>query len=309
MKNAIPRIITITMTISAPWKYFLILCQFSPMIFPTSAKAKHQGREPRKVYMINLGKFILAIPAGSDIKVLITGRRREKKIALRLQEGKKQQELAEQERRVFEEKTKALEREREKRLSEITREVEQRRQAMMHEVRETVDADRAHWYGVLDREKDAFLQDLRLRAGRHAYAVSRRVLHELASADLESNMVHVFETRLGKLDDKERESLKRAIKESQGKTVLRSAFPLSQDTVKGIVAYLDTLADGPVDVTLETVPDIICGLELIVQGRKIAWSVEEYLDNLETVLPEAFDKKQEGKGVQALTDSASHQGS
>jgi len=232
---------------------------------------------------------------------------REKKIALRLQEGKKQQELAEQERSVFEEKTKALDRERETRLSEITHEVEQRRQTMMHEVREAVDADRAQWYAVLDREKDAFLQDLRLRAGQHAYALARRVLEELANSDLESHMVGVFETRLAKLEEKERVGLKEAIKESQGKAVLRSAFALSQETVQGIAAYLETLMAGPVDVTLETAPDIICGLELLVHGRKIAWSVEEYLDDLEIVLPRAFEKGQTGKGGQALAGVAPDQ--
>jgi F-type H+-transporting ATPase subunit b len=230
---------------------------------------------------------------------------REKKIALRLQEGKKQQELAEEQRSVFEEKTKAFDREREKRLSEITHEVEQKRQAMMHEVREAVDADRAQWYAVLEREKDTFLQDLRLRAGRHAYSIARRALHELANADLESHMVGVFQTRLAKLEEKERASLKEAIQESQGKeALLRSAFALSQDTVRGITTYLETLAGGPVDVRLEMAPDIICGLELIIHGRKIAWSVEEYLDDLEIVLPQAFEplirRGQAGSGAQDL---------
>jgi F-type H+-transporting ATPase subunit b len=229
---------------------------------------------------------------------------REKKIALRLQEGKKQQELAEQERSVFEEKTKALDRERDKRLSEITHEVEQKRHAMMHEVREAVDADRVQWYGVLEREKDAFLQDLRLRAGQHAYAVARHALLELANADLESHVVRVFEERLQQLDVTESARFKEAIQESQGKALLRSAFPLSQDTVRGITTCLETLAAGPVDVTLETAPDIICGLELIVHGRKIAWSVEEYLDSLETALPRAFEPLirgvQAGKNAQDL---------
>jgi len=229
---------------------------------------------------------------------------REKKIALRLQEGKKQQELAEQERSVFEEKSKALDRDREKRLTEITHEVEQKRNAMMHEVREAVDADRAQWYGVLEREKDTFLQDLRLRAGQHAYALARRALEELANAELESHMVGVFETRLAKLEGKERASLKEAIQVSQGKVLLRSAFALSQDTVRGIATYLETLMAGPVDVTLETAPDIVCGLELIVHGRKIAWSVGEYLDDLEIVLPRAFEMGQTGKHAQALAGVA-----
>jgi F-type H+-transporting ATPase subunit b len=38
----------------------------------------------------------------------------------------------------------------------------------------------------------------------------------------------------------------------------------------------------------ETSPDVICGIELRAHGRKIAWSVRDYLEGLETTLAEVL---------------------
>lgn len=47
-------------------------------------------------------------------------------------------------------------------------------------------------------------------------------------------------------------------------------------------------------------PDVVCGIELRVQGRKVAWSVPDYLDGLETILAKVLGGETKGPGEQQL---------
>lgn len=214
---------------------------------------------------------------------------RERKIALSLEQAQEQRNAAEEERARYEEKNRQLDGQRADLLSAIKDDVEETRKTMMHGVRTEVDGVRANWYEALDREKDAFLRDLQHRVGEHAYALARRALQEMADMDVEIHIARVFEARLRNLKEDEAEKLGQAVSQSQGKAVLRTAFDLPQDAVQGILGFLESLKTGPVDLTLETTPDVVCGIELVIHGHKIAWSLAAYLESLETDFSRAFE--------------------
>ena len=46
-----------------------------------------------------------------------------------------------------------------------------------------------------------------------------------------------------------------------------------------------------VSVRFETAPEVMCGIELQTNGRKIAWSLEHYLETLEESLATAFEEE------------------
>ena len=223
---------------------------------------------------------------------------RERKIALSLEQAQEKRNAAEQERARYEEKNRQLDGQRSELLSAIKHDVEETRKTMKHEVRTEVEGVRANWYEALDREKDAFLRDLQHRVGEHAYALARRALQELADMDVETHIARVFEARLRNLKEEEGEKLRQAVGQSQGKALLQTAFPMPQDAVQGISSFLESFSTGPVDLTLETTPDVICGIELIVHGHKIAWSLAEYLESLETDLSRAFEVGQIRQDIQ-----------
>jgi F-type H+-transporting ATPase subunit b len=214
---------------------------------------------------------------------------REQKIASRLKEAQMHRDAAEQEQARYEEKNRQLDGQRAELLSAMKHDVEETRKTMMHGVRTEVEGVRANWYEALDREKDAFLRDLQHRVGEHAYALARQALQEMADMDVEIHIARVFEARLRNLKEDEGEKLRQAMDRSQGKAVLRTAFDLPQDAVQGISGFLESLKTGPVDLTLETTPDVVCGIELVIHGHKIAWSLAAYLESLETDFSRAFE--------------------
>ena len=59
-----------------------------------------------------------------------------------------------------------------------------------------------------------------------------------------------------------------------------------------IVEVLQDQVSDPVDFHLEISSEVICGIELKVLGRKIAWSLGDYLQALEEGLAGALEGEQ-----------------
>lgn len=213
---------------------------------------------------------------------------REKRIASRLAEAEKREDQARQERERHQAINRELESRRGVLLSQMKEAVETQRKEMVGEARHQVDAVRANWLQALEREKEAFLQDLRRRTGRHTYAVARRALKDLANVDLEHHMIGVFVERLKNLDQEEKEALRSSIDDKTPSVKVTSAFEISEDRFQEIAQVLQGYVSQPIDLQLSTSSDLISGIELKAQGHKIAWSLREYLEGLETAFSEAL---------------------
>lgn len=218
---------------------------------------------------------------------------REKKIDLRLEEAGKKKEEADLEAEDYRRKNREFNERREEMFSQIQEEVEVRRKDLINEASNQVDASRTKWYEAIHREKEAFLQDLRRRAGRQTCAISRQFLKEMADVDLEDHVIHVFIKRLLSLDKDEIEALKESIHRLPQKISVRSAFKIPGKLAGDIKEVLRNQADGHVDVQFEVSPDLICGIELKFQGSRISWNVDDYLETLEESLLTALENKGE----------------
>ena len=213
---------------------------------------------------------------------------REKTIALGLEEAQKKKDDAQQEMDRYIAKNKELDDRRQALLTAMKEEVEAHRKDLMNEARKQVETVQAAWYQALEREKQAFLDDLRQRAGKHTCEIARRSLKDLSNVDLEHQIMRVFMERLRSLDGHELQALKEAVSKSGGKLKLWSAFEIPQQLVQEIVDVLRIHTPEPF-LRFEVSPDVLCGIELELHGRKIAWSLGDYLDTLEGRLLAALE--------------------
>jgi ATP synthase alpha/beta family, nucleotide-binding domain len=103
------------------------------------------------------------------------------------------------------------------------------------------------------------------------------------------NGSEAFTRRLRELSDEAKEGLAKARKTSSDPVLLRSAFELPSEQRAAIQhalnetfsADLSTPLSAGIQVRFETAPDVISGIELIANGRKVAWSIAGYLASLE----------------------------
>ena len=222
---------------------------------------------------------------------------REKRISGRLDEAEKREDEARRELERYQEKTKEIDGRRQVLLNQIKEDVEAQRKALIDQARDQVEGVRANWHEALEREKDAFLQDLRERTGRHTYAVARQALNDLADVNVEHQIIRVFIERLRSLDKEEKRALRKSVEESKQGVRVISAFEIPQDMSDEIAHVLKAFMAEPVDLQVETSPDVICGIELNAHGRKIGWSLRDYLEGMETTLAEVLTGRQKRQDI------------
>lgn len=215
---------------------------------------------------------------------------REEKIAARLAEAEQRQREAEEERRHYKAKMDDLEHQQGDILSQARKKADSARKKLLDEAREEVETARSRWYEAIDREKTTFLEDLRQRAGRQIYHITRRALADLATADLEQQIIEAFCRRLQDLPPEKRRELVDSLK-SGTEVTITSAFALPEEAKEKIDIILRANLQDGLDIHYRTSPEVISGIELKVPGHKIAWSLEQYLADLEAETRNILEEK------------------
>jgi F-type H+-transporting ATPase subunit b len=214
---------------------------------------------------------------------------RETKIATRFKEAEQQQEEARQEAEAHQAKQQQLVAQREELLAKAKEEAAARRKELLEQARREVDETQNQWRQALQREQDAFFQELRRRTAQQTYALARQALADLAGAGLEERLVNRFVERLEHLDEEQRAEIATTIQESDQALVISTAFELPPHIRQDLLAALRQQFGDGLEGQFKTSPDLISGIELKANGHKLAWSLDNYLAALEENLAHVLD--------------------
>ncbi len=227
--------------------------------------------------------------------------RREREIADRLDEAANRAREAELEGERYREMAREVTDTREKMLAAAREEAEALRRDLKQKAREETERIRTQWHESFRQQKEAFEHGFRLHACRQVSAVVRRALSDMADTELESRMIEVFIRRIRDLDPAMQKEIANSILGAGGEIVVRSAFEVNPEGQRKIVEAIGEQIDKnirnerdkslrtDVNFKFETSDALICGLEIVANGRKVAWDMEGYLDELEQSLARAFE--------------------
>ena len=227
---------------------------------------------------------------------------REERIASRLEEAAKKKKEAEREAETYRRTNRELDEKKEEMLFQVKEEVELKRKELMKRAHGEVDQIQARWHEAIQREKDAFLQDLRQRTGKQVYTIARRALTDLANVHLEQRMVEAFAERIAKLDEKKKKAILASTHRGDHGVVINSAFEIPTDAQEKITNVVRNHIGDGIDIRYQISPDMILGVELKTHGHKIAWSIDDYLDSLEESVSQALSGEMEDKSIGRRVD-------
>lgn len=216
---------------------------------------------------------------------------REAKIAARFAEAEDLKTKASEEADLYEKRNQMLHEKKEIMLNEATMAADAKRKELMDQVRRDVDAVKARWQDMLVREQDAFFCDLRQRAAKQLYATARKALADLADVELEERIVDEFIRRVKTLDEEKSVQIRKAISGGNNKVVIQSAFGIVGPKQAQIEEALKKQITNGFTIRYVREPDIVSGIELRVNGNKIAWSLNEYLETLVESLTETLQRE------------------
>ncbi len=210
---------------------------------------------------------------------------REKRIVDRLAEATEKGREADQRMETAAAATAEAEQKRARILSEVQTAADDKRRELFESARASARALETKWHQDLDREKVAFLNEIRGRASAEILSTARRAVADLAGTRIEQAAIDVFLEKLQSFDP----CILRSIA-GPGLSVL-SATELPAELQGRIQDIVAKLLGAPVRLRFEVVPTMAWGIELHGNGQRIGWTPDVYLDSLEANLKTDLDRR------------------
>ena len=206
---------------------------------------------------------------------------REKRIADELANADAKEAEAIAEREEYQRKNDEFDQQRDTMLSKATDEAAAERQRLLDAARKDADSLRGKQQEALRSEYRHLNEELAQRTQAEVFAIARKALADLAGESLEARMTEAFVQHMRDLNSEEKARLTAMFKTPYQPAQVRSAFELTPAQHTAIEEAIKETLSATASVRFEVIPNLVSGLELVVQGRKVAWSIAEHLSSLE----------------------------
>ena len=133
---------------------------------------------------------------------------------------------------------------------------------------------------ALIAERAQLQERIRRLVTTEVYAIARQALTDLASASLESHMVDTFIRVLADMDAAARAALSSAFIHSAQAATVRTRFVLAAADRMRLQAGLNDAVASTVRLEFAEASDAVAGIEITLDGQRLAWSIDGYLDPL-----------------------------
>ncbi len=211
---------------------------------------------------------------------------REKRIAAALADAAAKEAKANKERDELKRKNDDFDQQRAALLSQATKDADAERKRLLEEARQAADAQATRRQDALRADTQRLNQALVSRTQQEVFAIARKALADLASDSLEERVAAVFARRVRELGDPDKEKIANALATATGPALVRSAFDLPAEQRATIQAAVNEAFSTDVALSFETAPQLVAGVELSVNGQKVAWSIAGYLASLQAEVRE-----------------------
>lgn len=223
---------------------------------------------------------------------------REKHIAAELADADAKEAEAQKEREEFSRKNQELEQQRTALLNKAREEANSERTRLLEAARQAAAEQNSQLQESLRNDRRTLKETIRRRTQEEVFAISRKALADLADSSLEERIAGKFVQKTQNLSQEEKEKLTSVFDSSSNsspvssKTALaRSAFELSDAQRKVIEEAVKEVLGKDPQIKFETAPELVSGIELTLNGQKLAWSIADYLTSLEKSIDELIKEK------------------
>lgn len=214
---------------------------------------------------------------------------REARIAEKISSAEEKEARAEEIQKEFKNKRDEIDKKRDSIIAEAREDANQKANEIMAKAREEVEQKKEEWLAALRKDKENFVKKLNRKATDRVLTTARKILREMADEGLNSRIVHKFSSRLEGLTDDDIEEFRNALKDEGGEMTIVSAFELDDDEMSSLISSIKDRF-GAVEATSKVASEKIAGVELRAGGKKLEWSIEEYIDELQEGIRVAFEQ-------------------
>jgi F-type H+-transporting ATPase subunit b len=210
--------------------------------------------------------------------------RRKQSVAEQLDEARAREQKAAEKIQRYQDMSAKLKKNCDAILATAKKEATAKKKVFIEEARLEAIKKRDDWQRQANEEKQEFIRNLRNRATETIQAIARKALRELASADLEKQVVNTFIKRLNALDIKVWESLQ----DSSEPLIVSSAFKLDSAIKTHLTRVIHEHLSPIIEVDYIESTELVLGIELTRGGQRLSWNLSNHLDELNNCIEEAI---------------------
>ena len=182
-------------------------------------------------------------------------------------------------------------------MNEVLEAAKTERAQLLDAARQESEDLRGRLEQALRNEQQSLNEELSRRAREEVFAIARKTLSDLAGTSLEQRMTEIFLDRLRELNTEQITELKSAFKKSSDALRVRTAFKLSAQQRAAIETVIAEILGKQKPLEFIIVPELVSGIEISCNGRKIAWSIADYLGSLAKSVDDLLKNKSETGGA------------
>jgi len=234
---------------------------------------------------------------------------REKHIAAKIAEAEEKEKEAQQQREDYLQKNKVFDQQRNARMNEVLESAKAERTQLLDAARREAEDLRIRLEQALRNERHSLNEELSRRAREEIFSIAGKMLSDLAGVSLEQRMVEIFIEHLRELDAEKISELKSSSKISSDALRVRTAFKLSAQQRATLETVIAEISGKKIEVEYTIETNLVSGIEISSNGRKIAWSVADYLGSLAKSVDDLLKNKSETGGVALSNAAATTEGS
>jgi F-type H+-transporting ATPase subunit b len=211
---------------------------------------------------------------------------REKRIAAKIADADAKETEAQKQREEYQHKNDEFDQQRNTLLKQAADEAQAERQRLLTEAREAAVALQEKREESLRNEEQHLRQAISQRAQQEVFAIARKTLTDLAGENLEARITEIFVQRLREMSAEDKADFSKSFNAESDPVHVRSAFDLPDEQRDTIQQALNQAFSAQIRLRFEAVPELVSGIELTMNGQKLAWSIADYLASLDKAVNE-----------------------
>jgi len=216
---------------------------------------------------------------------------REKKIAGQLADAKATKSEAKAEQDEFNKKNQVFDQQRKDLMDKAIEEADAQSQKLLAEAKNNAKALQEKLEKA-SREQQADLNhQIEKKTEKEVFAITRKILSELADVDFEAQSVHVFIKHINGIKEVAKDQFIQALHSTSDPILVQSAFDLPEKYQTEIKSAVTKMLGTKPSFEFKTAPGLIGGIELTTKGYNLGWSIAAYVNSFEKSIDEANQQK------------------
>ena len=216
---------------------------------------------------------------------------REKKIAGQLADAKATKSEAKAEQDEFNKKNQVFDQQKKDLMDKAIAEAGVQSQKLLAEAKNNARALQDKLEKAAEDQQADVNHQMEKETEKEVFAITKKVLADLADVDFEAQSVHTFIKRINGIKETEKATFIKALHSASGPILVQSAFDLPEKQQTEIKSAVTKMLGSQPSFEFKTAPGLIGGIELTTKGYTLGWSIAAYVNSFEKSIGEAGKQK------------------